>query len=72
MAEKDIGLSRYFIHKSLTEKIPVKGQMFAYYSYSMDTVAMKNHYMQNYNEVITRSKKWQNLTRLTAQASTLT
>jgi len=64
MAEKDIGVSRYFIHKSLTDKIPVREQMFAYYSYGMNVNDMKEFYMQNYNMKITRSKKWQNLTKL--------
>jgi hypothetical protein len=64
MAEKHLNVSRYYIHKSLEEKCPVGEKddiMFAYYSYGMNIEDVKDFYLQNN---ITRSKKWQKLTRL--------
>ena len=65
LAEKDVNVSRYYIHKSLTNHNIFKGQMFAYYSYGMNIEDIKKQYEANYSEKLTRSKKWQNLTRLT-------
>ena len=71
MIEKELGISRYYIHKSLKDHIPVKGYMFAYYSYGMNIEDIKTLYMSNANNQIMRSKKWQNLTKLTGRSSTL-
>jgi len=50
VAESNLGISRYFIRKSLKEEVPVKNDlMFAYYSYGMDIDNMIETYKQNYN-----------------------
>jgi len=61
LAEEKLGISRYYIHKSLTKKIPVKGFMFAYYHYGMDIELTKEIYVKNQSEKLIRSKKWKNL-----------
>jgi hypothetical protein len=50
MAEKETAISRYYIHKSLTQRVPVREKMFAYYSYGMDVENLKNFYISNYKE----------------------
>jgi len=62
MIEKELGISRYYVRKSLKEYIPVKGnKMFSYYSYGMDIDYIKNVYEENLDNKIKRSKKWNNL-----------
>jgi hypothetical protein len=72
MAESDLGVSRYFIRKSLKEQIPVGGSyMFAYYSYGMDIEDLKTFYMQRYDSKTVRSDKWQKLIRAVEHQPTL-
>jgi hypothetical protein len=66
MAEKQSGISRYYIHKSLIERIPIGENMFAYYSYGMNVDQLKEIYMQKYSTKTTRSKKWKKLMELVA------
>lgn len=72
VAAKMLNISRYYIRRSLEEKIPVNDLMFAYFSYGMNIKDLKDFYEQNYNSKITRSKKWQNLTKLAEKAPILT
>ena len=64
MIEKDIGISRYHIDKSLKENIPIKDQMFAYYSYGMNIDDVIKIYMQNNHNKIINSKKYKKMTEL--------
>jgi len=66
--EKTLSVSRYYIHKSLKEQIPVKGDnMFAYYYYGINIEEIKNIYMANYTNKITRSNKWKILEKKLGQ-----
>jgi len=69
MAEKDTGVSRYYIHKSLVNQVPVRDQMFAYYSYGMVADDLKQLYVQNYHNKINRSNKWKNLIKIMGQST---
>jgi hypothetical protein len=52
-AEKDLGLSRYYIHKSLKKRIMVMNKKFAFYSYGMDVDNLKDFYERNLSSEIT-------------------
>jgi hypothetical protein len=46
-AEKELNISRYYIHKSLEKRIIVMNKKFAYYSYGMDVENLKDFYERN-------------------------
>jgi hypothetical protein len=52
-AEKDIGISRYYIHKSLKDRTIVMNKKFAFYSYGMDVDNLKDFYERNLESNVT-------------------
>lgn len=64
-AASELGISRYYIHKSIIDRVPVKGKMFSLYYHGIIVNDIKSIYLQNHinnlNSKIIRSKKWQTL-----------
>jgi hypothetical protein len=49
---EDLNLSRYFVHKSLTQRIACKGKMFAYYTIGINIEDLKKLYEYNSEKLL--------------------